>query len=97
MTLGIPGAFPYRMANHKVQILFVPFLTDTQKRLLGFVCVVLKPGRFENECFVVIAGSVGNLPRVHNGYTVRPVGVFTPCDFAFLPMAACGGNPEYRR
>ena len=38
----------------------------------------------ENECFVVIAGSVGNLPRVHNmDIQYAQSGVFTPCDFAF--------------
>lgn len=37
-----------------------------------------------NECFVVIAGSVGNLPRVHNmDIQYAQSGVFTPCDFAF--------------
>jgi hypothetical protein len=37
----------------------------------------------ENECYVAFAGSVGNLPAVHDTviqYT-RPA-VFTPCDFA---------------
>ena len=34
--------------------------------------------------FVVIAGSVGNLPRVHNmDIQYAQSGVFTPCDFAF--------------
>ena len=38
----------------------------------------------ENECFVAIAGSVGNLPRVHNmDIQYAQSGVFTPCDFAF--------------
>ena len=38
----------------------------------------------ENECFVVIAGSVGNLPRVHNmDIQYAQSGVFTPCDFGF--------------
>ena len=37
----------------------------------------------ENECFVVIAGSVGNLPRVHNmDIQYAQSGVFPPCDFA---------------
>ena len=47
-------------------------LTDDQARAI------------ENECFVVIAGSVGNLPRVHNmDIQYAQSGVFTPCDFAF--------------
>ena len=38
----------------------------------------------ENECYVAIAGSVGNLPRVHNmDIQYAQSAVFTPCDFAF--------------
>lgn len=37
-----------------------------------------------DECYVAIAGSVGNLPRVHNmDIQYAQSGVFTPCDFAF--------------
>ena len=67
----------------RMQILFVPFLTDTQN---GYsrVRVCAQARAIENECFVVIAGSVGNLPRVHNmDIQYAQSGVFTPCDFAF--------------
>jgi predicted amidohydrolase len=38
----------------------------------------------ENECYVAIAGSVGNLPKVHNmDINYAQSMVFTPCDFAF--------------
>ncbi|HAT66428.1 MAG TPA: carbon-nitrogen hydrolase, partial [Flavobacteriaceae bacterium] len=38
----------------------------------------------ENECYVAIAGSVGNLPKVHNmDMQYAQSMVFTPCDFAF--------------
>ena len=38
----------------------------------------------ENECYVAIAGSVGNLPKVHNmDIQFAQSMVFTPCDFAF--------------
>jgi predicted amidohydrolase len=38
----------------------------------------------ENECYVAIAGSVGNLPKVHNmDIQYAQSAVFTPCDFAF--------------
>jgi predicted amidohydrolase len=38
----------------------------------------------ENECYVAIAGSVGNLPNVHNmDIQFAQSMVFTPCDFAF--------------
>ena len=71
------------MADQGMQILFVPFLTDTQNAYSrGKVCAHARA--IENECFVVIAGSVGNLPRVHNmDIQYAQSGVFTPCDFAF--------------
>ena len=71
------------MADQGMQILFVPFLTDTQN---GYsrVRVCAQARAIENECFVVIAGSVGNLPRVHDmDIQYAQSGVFTPCDFAF--------------
>ena len=71
------------MADQGMQILFVPFLTDTQN---GYsrVRVCAQARAIENECFVVIAGSVGNLPRVHNmDIQYAQSGVFTPCDFGF--------------
>lgn len=71
------------MADQGMQILFVPFLTDTQN---GYsrVRVCAQARAIENECFVAIAGSVGNLPRVHNmDIQYAQSGVFTPCDFAF--------------
>lgn len=71
------------MADQDMQILFVPFLTDTQN---GYsrVRICAQARAIENECYVVIAGSVGNLPRVHNmDIQYAQSAVFTPCDFAF--------------
>lgn len=71
------------MADQGLQILFVPFLTDTQN---GYsrVRVCAQARAIENECFVAIAGCVGNLPKVHNmDIQYAQSGVFTPCDFAF--------------
>ena len=71
------------MADHGVQILFVPFQTDTQN---GFTRVqaCARARAIENECYVVIAGSVGNLPRVNNmDIQYAQSAVFTPSDFAF--------------
>jgi predicted amidohydrolase len=74
---------PRLLADEGMQILFVPFLTDTQN---GYSRVrhCAQARAIENECYVAIAGCVGNLPKVHNmdiqyGQTM----VFTPCDFAF--------------
>jgi predicted amidohydrolase/ribosomal protein S18 acetylase RimI-like enzyme len=66
-----------------IQLLFVPFLTDTQS---GYsrVRVCAQARAVENECYVAIAGSVGNLPKVHNmDIQYAQSAVFSPCDFAF--------------
>jgi predicted amidohydrolase/GNAT superfamily N-acetyltransferase len=71
------------LANEGMDILFVPFLTDTQN---GYSRVrnCAQARAIENECYVVIAGSVGNLPNVHNmDIQYAQSMVFTPCDFHF--------------
>ena len=71
------------MAGQGMQILFVPFMTDTQNAY-SRVRICAQARAIENECFVAIAGSVGNLPRVHNmDIQYAQSAVFTPCDFAF--------------
>lgn len=71
------------LADEGMDILFVPFLTDTQN---GFSRVrhCAQARAIENECYVAIAGSVGNLPNVQNmDIQYAQSMVFTPCDFAF--------------
>ena len=71
------------LADEGMDILFVPFLTDTQN---GYSRVRLcaQARAIENECYVAIAGSVGNLPNVNNmDIQFAQSAVFTPCDFAF--------------
>ena len=71
------------LAEDGMDILFVPFLTDTQN---GYSRVrhCSQARAIENECYVAIAGSVGNLPNVHNmDMQFAQSMVFTPCDFAF--------------
>lgn len=71
------------LAAEGMDILFVPFLTDTQN---GYSRVrhCAQARAIENECYVAIAGSVGNLPNVHNmDIQFAQSMVFTPCDFAF--------------
>lgn len=71
------------LADDGMDILFVPFLTDTQN---GYsrVRYCAQARAIENECYVAIAGSVGNLPNVHNmDIQFAQSMVFTPCDFAF--------------
>jgi predicted amidohydrolase/GNAT superfamily N-acetyltransferase len=71
------------LADEGMNILFVPFLTDTQN---GYSRVknCARSRAIENECYVAIAGCVGNLPKVHNmDINYAQTMVFTPCDFAF--------------
>ncbi len=71
------------LADEEMDILFVPFLTDTQN---GYsrVRYCAQARAIENECYVAIAGSVGNLPNVHNmDIQYAQSMVFTPCDFPF--------------
>lgn len=71
------------LADDGMDLLFVPFLTDTQN---GYSRVrnCAQARAIENECFVAIAGSVGNLPKVRNmDIQYAQSMVFTPCDFAF--------------
>ncbi len=71
------------LSDEGMDILFVPFLTDTQN---GYSRVRLcaQARAVENECYVAIAGSVGNLPNVENmDIQYAQSAVFTPCDFAF--------------
>lgn len=74
---------PRLLREQGMQLLFVPFLTDTQN---GYTrvrsCSMARA--VENECYVAIAGSVGNLPRVNNmDIQYAQSAVFTPSDFAF--------------
>ncbi len=71
------------LAEDGMDILFVPFLADTQN---GFSRIqhCAQARAIENECYVAIAGSVGNLPKVHNmDIQYAQSMVITPCDFAF--------------
>jgi predicted amidohydrolase/GNAT superfamily N-acetyltransferase len=71
------------LALQGMEILFVPFLTDTQNAFTR-VRACAQARAIENECFVAIAGGVGNLPRVHNmDIQFAQSAVFTPCDFTF--------------
>ena len=71
------------LADDGMQILFVPFLTDTQNAYMR-VRLCAQARAIENECFVAITGSVGNLPKVENmDIQYSQAAVFTPSDFAF--------------
>jgi predicted amidohydrolase len=74
---------PRLLADEGMQLLFVPFLTDTQN---GYTRVrnCARARAIENECYVAIAGCVGNLPKVNNmDIQYAQSAVFTPSDFSF--------------
>jgi predicted amidohydrolase/GNAT superfamily N-acetyltransferase len=71
------------LADQGMQILFVPYLTDTKNAYLR-VRRCAQARAIENECYVVISGSVGNLPHVGNmDIQYSQAAIFTPSDFAF--------------
>lgn len=74
---------PRLLAERGMQILLVPYWTDTKN---GYQRVRLcaQARAVENECYVVIAGNTGNLPRVENAdIQYSQSAVFSPSDFAF--------------
>lgn len=71
------------LADQGMRLLFVPFLTDTQN---GYTrvrhCAMARA--IENECYVAIAGAVGNLAKVnHMDIQYAQSALFTPSDFSF--------------
>jgi len=74
---------PRLLAEQGMHILFVPYWTDTKNAYLR-VRRCAQARAIENECYVVITGSVGNLPKVENmDMQYSQAAVFTPSDFAF--------------
>ncbi|MEZ4700470.1 MAG: bifunctional GNAT family N-acetyltransferase/carbon-nitrogen hydrolase family protein [Rhodothermales bacterium] len=89
-TIGVlicyDSEFP-ELARHLIDqgamILFVPFCTDERQSYLR-VRYCCQARAVENQCFVVMAGNVGNLPRVANmDIQYAQSCVLTPCDFPF--------------
>jgi predicted amidohydrolase/GNAT superfamily N-acetyltransferase len=71
------------LADQDVQIIFVPFWVDTKNGYLR-VRHCSQARAIENECYVAIAGSVGNLPRVDNvNIQYAQSAVFSPSDVYF--------------
>ncbi|MFC0344824.1 carbon-nitrogen hydrolase family protein [Epilithonimonas hispanica] len=81
---------PRLLADQGMKILFVPYLTDTQNAYTRVRhCATARA--IENECYVAIAGCVGNLPGVNNmDIQFGQAAVFTPSDFAFPSNAIKG-------
>ena len=71
------------LADQEVLLIVVPFWTDTKNGYLR-VRRCSQARAIENECYVAIAGSVGNLPKVDNvDIQYGQSAVFSPSDFAF--------------
>lgn len=71
------------LADKGMTILFVPYWADTKNAYLR-VRRCAQARAIENECYVAISGSVGNLPKVENmDIQYSQSAVFTPSDFAF--------------
>jgi predicted amidohydrolase/GNAT superfamily N-acetyltransferase len=71
------------LTDQGAAILFVPFCTDERQSYMRVrYCAAARA--IENQCFVVLAGNVGNLPRVENmDIQYSQSCVLTPCDFPF--------------
>ncbi|MBF0233254.1 MAG: GNAT family N-acetyltransferase, partial [Desulfamplus sp.] len=70
-------------AEKGMKILLVPFWTDTQNGYLR-VRRCAQARAIENECYVAISGSVGNIPKVETmGIQYSQAAIFTPSDFSF--------------
>ena len=71
------------LVDKGMTMLFVPYWTDTKNAYLR-VRRCAQARAIENECYVAISGSVGNLPKVENmDIQYSQSAVFTPSDFAF--------------
>ncbi len=70
-------------ADQGISILFVPFSSSSKNDYQRIKCCA-QARAIENECYVAIAGSVGNLPKVSNmDIQFAQSAVFSPADFAF--------------
>lgn len=71
------------LADQDMDVLFVPFWTDTKNGYLR-VRHCAQARAIENECYVVVCGSVGNVPSIENlDVQYAQSSVFSPSDFAF--------------
>jgi len=71
------------LTDQGAAILFVPFCTDERQAYMR-VRYCAQARAVENQCYVVLAGNVGNLPKVENmDIQYSQSCVLTPCDFPF--------------
>ncbi len=71
------------LVDQGARLLFVPFCTDERQSYLR-VRYCAQARAVENQCYVAMAGNVGNLPRVENmDIQYAQSCILTPCDFPF--------------
>jgi predicted amidohydrolase/GNAT superfamily N-acetyltransferase len=74
---------PRMLAEQGMQILFVPYLTDTKNGYLR-VRRCCQARAIENECYVVATGSTGTIPNLaYMDIHYSQSAIFTPSDFTF--------------
>lgn len=74
-------------------IIFVPFCTDQRQGYLRvrYSCQAMA---VQNQCYVVMSGTVGNLPDVDNmDINYAESCILTPCDFAFSRDGIAASTP----
>lgn len=72
-----------RLVDQGARIIFVPFCTDTRTGYMR-VRYCSQARAIENQCFMVLAGNVGNLPNVENmDIQYAQSCILTPCDLPF--------------
>ena len=80
--IEFPEAGRY-LADDSAEIIFVPFCTDSRQAYLR-VRYCAQARAIENQVYVALAGTVGNLPSVGNlDVNYGQAAVLTPSDFAF--------------
>lgn len=71
------------LVDQGAHILFIPFLTD-ERQSYNRVRYCAQARAIENQCYVAMAGNVGNLPRVENmDIHYAQSCIISPCDFNF--------------
>jgi predicted amidohydrolase len=74
---------PRLLSEQHIQILLVPFWTDTKNGYLR-VRYCAQARAIENECYVVLAGSTGSVPELENvDVQYAQSAIFSPSDFGF--------------
>ena len=72
-----------RLVDQGARMIFVPFCTDTRTGYMR-VRYCSQARAIENQCFMVLAGNVGNLPNVENmDIQYAQSCILTPCDLPF--------------